>query len=394
MTDLPQGFTASGISAGLKESGARDLGLLVSDRPAASAGTFTANRVKAAPVLLTQRHIRRGAARAIVVNAGNANACTGKQGLKDARAMARLAAQALHQEADEVLEPQVLVASTGIIGVPMPMDLVAAGIARAATEVTQGGLDDLAASIMTTDTRPKIATEVLPGGARIVGIAKGSGMIAPEMATMLCFIATDASAPRSVLVQALRPAVEGSFNTISVDGCMSTNDCVLVLANGAAGGDVLTPATSGPFVEALRAVTTSLARQIIEDGEGAQKVVTIRVVGATSGREASRAASAIADSVLVRCAMHGEDPNWGRILAALGTAPIPFDPHLVDVTLGGQLLCEHGAPGPGDKAKAGLAMASRDIEVLVDLHRGSSQAVRLTNDLSADYIRINADYTT
>lgn len=390
MTELPQGFTASGITAGLKDSGAPDLGILASDRAAVCAGTFTVNRVKAAPVVLTHRHVRRGSAQAIVVNAGNANACTGSKGTKDARAMAKAAAIAL----GGIPEQKVLVASTGIIGVPMPMTLVHAGIAQAAAALHPGGLDDLAAAIMTTDTRPKIASETLPGGARIVGIAKGAGMIAPEMATMLAFIATDAPAPRGVLAPALQAAVLGSFNTISVDGCMSTNDCVLALANGAAGGDALTPETAGAFTEALRAVTASLARQIVEDGEGANKVVSIIVEGATNVTEARRAASAVADSVLVRCAMGGEDPNWGRILAALGTAPIPFDPNLVDVTLAGELLCEKGAPGPGDRDAARARMKDREIEVRIDLHRGDATTTRLTNDLTAEYVRINADYTT
>lgn len=390
MTTLPEGFTASGVTAGLKPSGARDLGLLVSDRAAVCAGTFTTNRVKAAPVVLTRRHVRRGSARAIVVNAGNANACTGEQGTADARAMAKASGVAL----GGLSEREILVASTGIIGVPMPMALVREGIVEAAAARTRGGLDDLAAAIMTTDTRPKIASEVLPGGARIVGIAKGAGMIAPEMATMLAFLATDAPVPHGILAPALHASIGGSFNAISVDGCMSTNDCVLMLANGAAGGDDLTAETASAFTEALGSVTQSLARQIVEDGEGATKVVSILVEGARSETEARRAASVIADSVLVRCAIGGGDPNWGRIMAALGTAPIPFDPAVVDVFLAGEMLCERGGPGPGNPEAAAKRMQQREVEIRVDLHRGGAHTTILTNDLTAEYVRINTEYTT
>lgn len=390
MTTLPEGFTASGVRAGIKESGAHDLGILASDRPAVAAGIFTKNRVKAAPVLLTQRHVRRGAADAIVVNAGNANACTGPRGEADARAMAKAAGIALGGKAEQ----SILVASTGIIGVPMPMTTVHAGIAEAAASLNRDGLDDLATAIMTTDTVPKISSEVLPGGARIVGIAKGSGMIAPEMATMLAFIATDVDVPRALLADALLSGAGDSFNSISVDGCMSTNDCVLALANGAAGGPELTSSTAGPFIEALGAVMKDLARKIVDDGEGASKVISVVIQGARGAGEARKAASTVADSVLVRCAIGGEDPNWGRILAALGTAPIAFDPNLVDVSLAGELLCEGGAPGPGDPKVAAERMRQRDVEIRVDLHRGADSVTRLTNDLTAEYVRINADYTT
>ncbi|MGH2795405.1 MAG: bifunctional glutamate N-acetyltransferase/amino-acid acetyltransferase ArgJ [Actinomycetota bacterium] len=387
---LPNGFRASGVAAGLKPSGRLDVGLLVSELPAAAVGVFTTNRVQAAPIAVTKRHVRRGIARAIVVNAGNANACTGSQGIKDARAMAKEAAGLLKTK-----EQQILVASTGVIGVPMDMSKTRAGIAAAAAALNPGGLDELSAAIMTTDTRPKTASAKLPRGS-LIGVAKGAGMIAPEMATMLCFLATDAPADRGVLAQALQRATAGSFNLISVDGCRSTNDCVLFLANGAAGGDPITAehAEVHAFETGVAEVCRSLARQIVEDGEGATKVVAVTVKGAVNDREAKEAALRIADSVLLRCALHGADPNWGRVLAALGTTRIPFDPNVVDVWLGGEQLAKAGIAGPGDRDKARAALLEREVEVVVDMNRGDVSTTVLTNDLSPEYIRINAEYTT
>jgi glutamate N-acetyltransferase/amino-acid N-acetyltransferase len=346
--------------------------------------------VQAAPVQLTRRHIRRGSARAIVANAGNANACTGKQGYADAREMAEQTARAL-----SITKEKVLVNSTGIIGVPLEMEKVRLGIDTAIKALSAEGSDDFAAAIMTTDTRPKTAEATL-GSARIAGFAKGAGMIAPEMATLLAFVVTDAAIERGLLVEALGTVTSSTFNSISVDGCRSTNDTLLVLANGAAGGEAigLEHPQAGAFREALEKVCASLARQIVEDGEGATKVVSIVVDGATSAREARRAAGSVADSVLLRCALNGADPNWGRVLAALGTSGIPFDPNLVDVSLGGQLLCQNGAPGPGDPEKARAALLDRDVEVRIALKRGDATATVLTNDLSAEYVRINAEYTT
>jgi glutamate N-acetyltransferase/amino-acid N-acetyltransferase len=388
--NLPKGYLASGVACGLKPSGNKDLGLLVSDRPATAAGVFTTNRVQAAPVQLTRRHIRQGTARAIVVNAGNANACTGKQGYADARAMAEHTGRALGAKKEKVL-----VNSTGIIGVPLDMERVRTGITAASAALSPEGADDFAAAIMTTDTRQKTAHAAV-GGASIIGFAKGAGMIAPEMATLLAFVVTDAAVERGLLVDALARSAATTFNSISVDGCRSTNDTLLVLANGAAGGEPIGLADdrADAFRTALDEVCSALARQIVEDGEGATKVVSIVVDGATSAREARRAAGTVADSVLLRCALNGADPNWGRVLAALGTSGIPFDPNVVDVWLGGQKLCENGAPGPGDATKARAALLDRDVEVRIGLKRGSATATVLTNDLSAEYVRINAEYTT
>ncbi len=387
---LPKGFRAAGVSAGLKPSGKPDVGLLVSDTPATAVGVFTTNRVQAAPITLTKRLIRKGTARAVVANAGNANACTGRQGLNDAKAMAAAAGKALGVPAG-----QILVASTGVIGVPLEVPSVKKGIDAAVGSLTADGLDALAAAIMTTDTAPKTALAEVRGGS-ICGVAKGAGMIAPEMATMLCFIATDANVERGTLGRALSRATAGSFNLISVDGCRSTNDCVLVLANGAAGRDPITDDHPDllEFDAALTEVCRTLARQIVEDGEGATKVVAVTVKGAATAREAREAALRIADSVLLRCALHGADPNWGRVLAALGTMKIPFDPNVVDVWLGGEKLCERGIAGPGDRDKARAALMEREVEVLADLSRGEQSATILTNDLSPEYIRINAEYTT
>ena len=387
---LPAGFRASGVAAGLKASGRPDVGLLVSDVPATAVGVFTTNRVKAAPVLLAKRNLRNGVARGIVANAGNANACTGRQGLTDAKAMAIAAGKALG-----VKPAQMLVASTGVIGVPMNMPPLTAGIGAAAEALSADGLDALAAAIMTTDTTPKTASAGLPRGS-IAGVAKGAGMIAPEMATMLCFVATDAPVERSLLAKALDRSSSASFGLISVDGCRSTNDCVFVLANGAAGGEPIGEGhpDAPAFEQALGEVCRSLARQIVEDGEGATKVVAVTVRGATNQREAKEAATRIADSVLLRCALHGADPNWGRVLAALGTAKIPFDPALVGVWLGGEQLCDRGGPGPGDRDKARAALQEREVEVIADLGRGDASVTLLTNDLTPEYIRINSEYST
>jgi len=387
---LPAGFRASGVACGLKQSGRLDLGLLVSDGPAKVAGVFTTNRVQAAPLVLTRRRVRSGVTRGLVVNAGNANACTGSRGAEDARAMARIAARAVGVRA-----PEMLVASTGVIGEFLDMRAVENGIGAAARKLSPSGVADLRAAIMTTDTRPKSAA-VNVGGALVAGIAKGAGMMAPEMATMLCFVTTDLAVEQRFLREALRLAVHGSFNAIDLDGCRSTNDCVLALANGSAGGPEIAGADrrSAQFADALSEVCGSLARQIAEDGEGLTKLVTLRVQGARTEKEARAAAGSIASSILFRCALNGSDPNWGRVLAALGTSGIAFDPSRVDVWLGGEKMCEAGAPGLGNRARARAALLAREVEVRVDLHRGEASSTVLTNDLSAEYVRINSEYTT
>ena len=387
---LPRGFSGSGVACGLKASGKPDVGIISSERVATAAGVFTTNRYMAPPATYTKRLLRKGRARAVVVNAGNANACTGKPGLADAKRMGAHAAQQLGVSRDEVL-----VCSTGVIGQPLDMGKVSTGIEAAAAELAPGAGGGFARAIMTTDTKQKIA-EAAVAGARIVGIGKGAGMIAPEMATMLVFLMTDAAVERGVLAEALRDSMRSTFGSISIDGCMSTNDTVLALANGAAGGDPIAgdDPRAPAFAEAVRSVCASLAEEMVDDGEGATKVVTITVDGAAKEKEARQAARAIADSILFRCAVAGEDPYWGRVLAALGTVPFSFDPHVVDVFIGGEHLARAGGPGPGDVATARAAMRDRRIDVRVNLHRGSASAHVLTNDLSVEFVRFNTEYTT
>ena len=387
---LPTGFTASGVACGLKASGDLDLGFIVSDRPATPAAVFTSNRFLAAPVQIAKRYLRKGSARAIVVNAGNANACTGRRGLSDAKRMTRLAGEALG-----INPERVVVCSTGVIGEHLDMAKVETGIASAAPLVSADGGEAFARAIMTTDTRVKVA-EATAGDATLVGIAKGAGMMAPAMATMLAFVLTDAPVERGFLTEALQQATKVSFNALCLDSCMSTNDTVLVLANGAAGGDQITKddPRAGAFAAALTDVCASLARQIADDGEGMTKLVTVRMEGCANEREARLGARAIADSLLVRCALNGGDPYWGRILAALGTVPFAFDPNSVDVWMGSEKLAEGGTTGPGDVDKARAAMQDREIEIRVDMRRGSATTTLLTNDLSVEYVRFNTEYTT
>lgn len=379
---LPTGFQAAGVAAGLKPSGGLDVGLLVSDRPAMVAGVFTRSKVVAAPVTLAKRTVRSGRARAIAVNAGNANACTGPQGMLDAEQMQRIAADQLGTVAEDVVP-----ASTGIIGVPLEMPKLTRGL-EAAGAALSDDLGPFADAMMTTDTVRKIATTTLRGST-ITGVAKGAGMIAPELATMLCFITTDAALDAPQLRTALQEATSATFDRISIDGCMSTNDTVIVLANGAIGsGD------PRAFKDALRDVCAELARAIVEDGEGAGHVIDISVTGARTPKMADVCARAVANSVLFRCAVAGGDPNWGRILAALGAAGQAIDPDRIRVEIGGVPLCVDGARGPGSLEAAERAMQQRVVPVTIDLGIGDGHAKLATNDLTAEYVRINAEYTT
>lgn len=380
--NLPAGFTASGVAAGLKPSGSLDVGLLVSDRPASVAAVFTKNRIMAAPVHVAKRTARSGSARAIAVNAGNANACTGMQGMQDAETMQATAAKHLGLRANDVI-----VASTGIIGVPLDMPKLVGGLEAAAGSLGPS-LYTFADAIMTTDTVRKVATTTVEG-CTITGVAKGSGMIAPELATMLVFIATDAAVPAPQLRKALKTATGSTFDRISVDGCMSTNDAVIVLANGASGA--VSPAM---FEVALQQVCNELARAIIEDGEGAGHVIDITVAGARSQRMADECARAVAASVLFRCAVAGGDPNWGRILAALGASGQSIHPDLITVSIGGIIVCENGQRGLGSLEAAAAAMQQRVVPITIDLGLGHASSMLSTNDLTTEYVRINAEYTT
>jgi glutamate N-acetyltransferase/amino-acid N-acetyltransferase len=382
------GFAAGGIAAGLKPSGRRDLALVLADRPAGCAVSTTTNLVKAAPCLVSEEHARNGRARAVVVNAGNANACTGEQGLADARGTAAAVADLVG------LEPaEVLVLSTGIIGVPMPMDRIRGGLAPLLADVSRDGGDRAAEAITTTDTRLKtVAYEARDdaGSCIVGGMAKGAGMIEPAMATMLCVITTDAPMSGAVLKPMLRQAVARSFNRISIDACGSTNDTVAVLASGAAP----TPPGLAAFQTALEAVCADLAREIVRDGEGTTKVGYLTVRGAPSEEDAAGLARAVAGSVLFRAALHGADPNWGRILAAMGGAGIAFQPARVSVSCGGIQVCRFGTATAFDRGQAAAAMSKPEVEIVVDLGIGRAETTLLTADLTPDYVAENAYYTT
>ena len=386
--DCPKGFRATGIAAGLKPDG-KDIALIMSDHPAAAAGMFTTNLVQAAPILLNREHLRDGRARAIVANSKNANACTGEAGLADARRTAQVAAAGLGLSAEDVL-----VNSTGVIGVRLPMDTIEAGVRTAASQLGPEGWDAAAEAIMTTDTVPKKATVALSSGAVLCGIAKGSGMIAPNMATMLCFLATDAGLEPDQLGACLREAVGQSFNCVTVDGDMSTNDTVLLLANGQAGS--LNPGDPGldEFQEGLNALCLSLARQIARDGEGATKLISIRVTGAESESQAQAVGLSVANSNLVKTAVFGRDPNWGRILCAIGYAGVAISPDRVTVSMAGIPIYGSGGGIDFDKEEAIQSLAAEEIPIDIDLGDGKAQAQIYTCDLTYDYIRINAEYTT
>ncbi len=389
----PQGFRAAGVSAGIKASGGLDLALLVSDTPATAAAVFTINRAQAAPILVSREHLSRsgGVARAVVVNSGCANACTGDEGMEVARGMAAEAARVVGCPVE-----QVLVASTGVIGVALPLERIRTGLPAAlrALNADQGAA--AARAIMTTDPFPKEAAARTSIGGREVsigGMAKGSGMIEPMMATMLGFVTTDAAVPLPLLDLALREAVNDTFNAITVDGECSTNDTVMLLANGASGATV-DAGTYAVFVSALRAVCLELALGIVRGGEGATKLVTVSVNGAASPEDARRAAKAIANSPLVKTAIHGGDPNWGRLIAVAGRAGVEFELARAAVTIGPTVLFKDGRPYDENASRAAEYLKGKEIAVAVDLGAGAASSTVWTCDLSAEYVRINADYRT
>jgi glutamate N-acetyltransferase / amino-acid N-acetyltransferase len=386
------GFAAAGLAAGIKKQGGLDLALIYAEEPAAAAGVFTTNRVKAAPVLLCRARLRRGAAQAILVNSGNANACTGPQGRTDARDLTREAARLLG-----IPETAVLPASTGVIGQPLPAGRIKSALPALAARLRPEGLPEVAAAIMTTDTRPKIAVirESL-GGHQITlaGVAKGAGMIHPNMATLLSFVFTDAAIRTPVLKKLLVQAVNRSLNRISIDGDTSTNDTVLLLASGRAGNQPVTDlAQAAPFGELLSRLLGELARQIVADGEGVSRVYRVVVQGAASALEARKAAATVATSPLVKTAMAGADVNWGRIMAALGRSGARFDPEQVAISFGPHLVVANGqARGEAAEAAARELILAGPFTVTVDLKAGDYQDFYDTCDLTEDYIRINASY--
>ena len=378
----PLGFRAAGVAAGLKASGSRDVAVVINDGPSrAAAGVFTANRVKAAPVLWTQQVIRGGRVRAVLLNSGGANACTGPLGFTDTHSSAERLAQRLDDSAGEIA-----VCSTGLIGERLPMDLLLAGADAALADASRSGGLAAADAIRTTDTVAKIAFQ-RPDGYTIGGMAKGAGMLAPALATMLCVLTTDADLDAGALDAALRAATRVTFDRLDTDGCMSTNDTVLLLASGASG---VRPGM-GEFTGVLTDVCAELARQLQADAEGAGKLIAIEVVGAASEADAVTAGRAVARSALLKCAIAGEDPNWGRVLSAVGTTDAVFEPDRLSVAINGVWVCRNGCAAD-DRAKADLR--PRDVTITIDLSAGPNAATVRTTDLTAVYVHENSAYST
>jgi len=392
----PRGFLAAGLASGVKVSGKRDLGLLVCPTGAVAAAMFTTNKIASAAVQVSREHIETRKTYAVVVNSGNANACTGKKGMANARAMCARTAGHLGVEPQEVL-----VASTGIIGHQLPMDKVVAGIDQAAPRLSataQAGLD-FAHAIMTTDTRCKQAYREVKLGratARIAGTVKGAGMIGPNMATTLLFITTDAAISKSSLGKALSEAIGGSLNRLTVDGHQSTNDTAILLASGLAGNDRITGPSSNyrKFLAALTDLCTDLVHQMALDAEGATRMFQVVVKGAASKAEATKAARAVADYPLFKCAVHGGDPNWGRIICAVGSSGVKLDPDKVSCKLDGLFVFRNGAPTDFSVKEASKIISQRQFVITVDLGAGRHSDFYYGCDLSAEYVRINADYHT
>jgi glutamate N-acetyltransferase/amino-acid N-acetyltransferase len=385
------GFLAGAVHAGIKSEDELDLAILCSEVPCKAAGVFTTNQIKSAPVILSQKHIAKGRAQAVVVNSGCANACMGGQGLADAQGMANLAAAKLGISPEEVL-----VASTGVIGVPLPMDKIRAGIPK--IKPTRKGGHEFCRAIMTTDTRPKeLAVKVDLKGTEftIGGVAKGIGMIHPNLATMLCFIATDAVVSADFLQAALQKAVDCSFNMVIIDGDTSPNDCAFLLANGLAGNEPIDFDNGGDFQEALTAVCTHLAKSMAQDGEGATKLIEVIVEGARDQAGARQAARTIAGSPLVKAAINGNDPNWGRIVAALGRSGARVREDRLDVYLSDVCVMKQGCPTPFNKEEMRSALSNSDnVLIRLCLNLGDGQATAWGCDLSEEYVRINSSYTT
>ncbi|MFH1568314.1 MAG: bifunctional glutamate N-acetyltransferase/amino-acid acetyltransferase ArgJ [Gemmatimonadota bacterium] len=383
-------YRAAGVRAGVKpRSQKNDLALVFSARPATAAAVFTTNRVYAAPITVDREHLAGGRARAVVLNSGNANACTGERGIADARRMCQVTAGALG-----VATEQVLVCSTGVIGVPMPMPVIEAAVPAAVAALSPTGGAAAAVAIMTTDTVPKEAAVEVEGGVRIGGMAKGAGMIAPNMATMLSVVTSDAAVPAGQLRELLADAARRSFNCITVDGDMSTNDTVIVLANGAPDPPALAGAAASRFYEGLEGVCRRLARAIARDGEGATKLVTVKVRGGRTEAEARQVGLSVANSSLVKTALFGNDPNWGRILCAMGYSGVEIDPARVAVSLCGTAIFGGGSGVAFDAAALSGAMKAAEVPIGIDLAMGPAAVEIYTCDLSYDYVRINAEYTT
>jgi len=385
------GFKAAGLAAGIKKKGEKDLGLMVSRVPATVAGVFTKNQVKAAPVILDRRRIKTGVCQAIIVNSGNANCCTGEQGIRDAETMARVAGSELG-----ISEDLVLVASTGVIGEPLPIEKINAAIPPLVNSLQSEGIPNLARAIMTTDTVPKMvsAQGVVDGKTfTVTGVAKGAGMIRPDMATMLCFVCTDVKISSEILKEILVKAVNRSFNRITIDGDTSTNDTVVVMANGLSGAVIQSSAQKEIFQKISDEIFLDLAKQLVRDGEGVTKLVEIVVRNAVSDSDARKIADTVAHSPLVKTAFFGEDANWGRIAGAVGRAGVQLDPDKIDVYFDNVQMVKAGmGQGKTVEADATRVLKRPEFTVTIDLNSGSGSGSILTCDFSVDYVRINADY--
>jgi len=378
----PKGFRGAGVAAGIKSSGAPDVALVVNDGPAdTAAAVFTRNRVKAAPVLWSEQVVKDGRLRAVVLNSGGANACTGPDGFADTHRTAEHVAAALELGAGDVA-----VCSTGLIGERLPMPKLLAGVDAAAAALDEDGGADAAEAIRTTDTKAKQAS-VTRAGWTVGGMAKGAGMLAPGLATMLCVLTTDAVADAAALDEALRAATSTTFDRVDSDGCMSTNDTVIVLASGAVG----VQPTAAELTEALTAVCADLARQLVADAEGATKEIAIEVAGAASEADAVEVGRSIARNNLLKCALFGNDPNWGRVLAAIGTTSATFDPDELDVAMNGVQICRGGAAG---EPRGLVDLTGRQVTIRVNLNAGDQAATIWTNDLSHAYVEENSAYST
>ena len=398
-SDVPRGFTFAAMHCGLKRS-RLDLGILISETPAAAAAVFTTNQIAAAPVLASRAHLQasRHEMRGLIVNSGNANCCTRVDGYPASLATTRR----LAAELGGTDPTQILVCSTGVIGAPLQVEKILDAVPQLVRErrTEAGAFEEFARAIMTTDTRPKWATAKCRVGGRqvrLLGCAKGSGMIEPNMATMLAFIATDAAIAPPLLSRALKAAVGPTFNSITVDGDTSTNDTVALLANGQSGAPRIATASSArykSFFAALLRICQSLALAIVEDGEGAQRVIEIEVRGAPSDRAADRVARTIANSPLVKTAVAGADPNWGRILAAAGRSGVPFNPDRTNIWIGGISVCRHGREYAFDETAAHEKMLAKHVPIRVDLHSGTGSARIWTCDFTVEYVHINSSYRT
>ncbi|GCB50995.1 bifunctional glutamate N-acetyltransferase/amino-acid acetyltransferase ArgJ [Streptomyces sp. NL15-2K] len=377
-----QGFSAAGVAAGIKENGNPDLALVVNNGPRrAAAGVFTSNRVKAAPVLWSEQVLRGGQVSAVILNSGGANACTGPKGFQDTHATAEKVADVLGHNAAEVA-----VASTGLIGLLLPMDKLLPGVETAALALSEHGGEKAAIAIKTTDSVHKTSV-VTKDGWTVGGMAKGAGMLAPGLATMLVVLTTDADLEADVLDKALRAATKVTFDRVDSDGCMSTNDTVLLLASGASG---VTP-EHGEFAEAVREVCGDLGQQLIRDAEGASKDIKVEVINAATEDDAVEVGRSIARNNLLKCAIHGEDPNWGRVLSAIGTTSAAFEPDRLNVAINGVWVCKNGGVGE-DREK--VDMRYREVHIVADLAAGSQTATIWTNDLTADYVHENSAYAS